>query len=69
MSRPTVLLLRRLRPLLDRTLDLDPAAREAFLAHLARQDPVNALEVARLLEVEPELDATHFLCPVPFEER
>jgi hypothetical protein len=68
MSRPTVLLLRRLRPLLDRTLDLDPAAREAFLARLAAEDPADAREVGALLAVEPELDAAHFLCPTPFEK-
>jgi len=62
LNRPTVLLLRRLRPLLDRTLDLDAAEREAFLARLAREAPGDASEVARLLAVEPALDAARFLC-------
>jgi hypothetical protein len=62
MTRPTVLLLSRLRPLLDRTLDLDPAEREAFLERLARQAPAEAREVAALLAAEPALDAAGFLC-------
>jgi hypothetical protein len=59
--RPTVLLLRRLRPLLDRTLDLDPGERAAFLARLAREEPADARELAALLVVEPALDAARFL--------
>jgi hypothetical protein len=65
MTRPTVLLLRRLRPLLDRTLDLDPEQREAFLARLARDEPSVAGEVAALLAVEPLLDAARFLSGGP----
>ena len=62
MTRPTVLLIRRLRPLLDRTLDLGPAAQAAFLERLAREDPADARELAALLAVEPALDAARFLC-------
>jgi hypothetical protein len=62
-----VLLLRRLRPLLDRTLDLGPAEREAFLERLAREAPGDAREVAALLAVEPALDAARFLCRTPAE--
>jgi hypothetical protein len=65
MSRPTVLLIRKLRPLLDRTLDLAPAEREAFLARLAREDPADAGELAALLAAEAELDAALFLCRSP----
>jgi hypothetical protein len=61
MTRPPVSLLRRLRPLLDRTLDLDPEEREAFLARLARDEPAVARELAALLAVEPVLDAARFL--------
>lgn len=61
MTRPTILLLKRLRPLLDLTLDLDPTEREAFLARLSRDEPTDALEVAALLAVEPALDAACFL--------
>lgn len=67
MTRPTVLLLRRLRPLLDRTLDLGPAEREAFLTRLAREAPGDAREVAALLAAEPALDAARFLCRIPEE--
>lgn len=59
---PTVLLLRRLRPLLDRTLDLNPAERDAYLERLAREAPDDAREVAALLAAEPVLDAARFLC-------
>jgi hypothetical protein len=62
MMRPTVLLLRRLRPLLDQALDLDPAEREDFLERLAREAPADAREVAALLAAEPVLDAARFLC-------
>jgi hypothetical protein len=51
--------------LLDRTLDLDPAEREAFLARLAREQPADARELAALLAAEPELDAARFLCRAP----
>ncbi|HUR93385.1 MAG TPA: hypothetical protein VMY76_02295 [Gemmatimonadales bacterium] len=61
MTRPTVFLIRRLRPLLDRTLDLGPEERLAFLERLARDEPADAREVAALLAVEPTLDAAHFL--------
>ena len=67
MTRPTVLLLSRLRPLLDRTLDLGAAERDAFLARLAREEPADAREVAALLAAEPVLDAARFLCRVPSE--
>jgi hypothetical protein len=67
VSRPTVLLLSQLRPLLDRTLDLGPEEREAFLARLAREAPGEAREVAALLAVEPALDAARFLCRRPVE--
>ena len=60
--RPTVLLLRRLRPLLDRALDLDPVEREDYLERLAREAPADAREVAALLAAEPALDAARFLC-------
>src|SRR5215210_8762858 len=64
MTRPTVLLIRRLRPLLDRTLDLSPEELEAFLERLARDEPADAQEVAALLAVEPALDAANFLSDV-----
>ena len=61
MTRPTALLLGRLRPLLDQVLDLGPAEREDFLALLARVAPGDASELAALLAVEAALDAAHFL--------
>jgi hypothetical protein len=57
-----VLLLHRLRPLLDRTLDLDAAELEAFLGGLAQEAPGDARELAALLAAEPALDAARFLC-------
>ena len=62
MMQPTVLLLKRLRPLLDRALDLNPAERDAYLERLARDAPADAREVAALLAAEPVLDAARFLC-------
>jgi hypothetical protein len=62
MTRPTVLLLNRLRWLLDQTLDLDAASLDAFLERLARDAPEDARELAALLAAEPELDAAQFLC-------
>lgn len=62
MTRSAVVLIQRLRPLLDRTLELDPAERAAFLARLARDAPDDARELAALLALEPSLDAARFLC-------
>ena len=62
VSRPTVLLLRRLRPLLDQVLDLEPPEQEAFLMRLAQERPDDAGEIAALLAMEPLLDTARFLC-------
>lgn len=41
---------RQLEELFDRALSLDPGAREAFLADLARSDPATQIELAALLQ-------------------
>jgi hypothetical protein len=69
MTPPSVLRLRRLRRLLDQTLDLGPAAREEFLARLAREEPAAAREVAALLALEPALDAASFLSGATVDRR
>jgi hypothetical protein len=54
-------LLRALAFLLDEALELQPAARAAWLAGVRAADPLHAEEVERLLEAEARLDAEHFL--------
>jgi serine/threonine protein kinase/tetratricopeptide (TPR) repeat protein len=54
-------LLRALHSLLDHALDLDLAAREAWLVQLRTEQPALAAEVEVLLATEAELDAQGFL--------
>ena len=51
----------RLRPLVDRALDLPAGERAAWLAELRQEDPAAARELESLLAAEPELDAAGFL--------
>jgi tetratricopeptide (TPR) repeat protein len=52
-----------LAALLKQALDLEPPAREAWLAQLRTQRPADAAELERLLTEEAALDAAAFLSP------
>jgi serine/threonine-protein kinase len=48
--------------LLKQALELDPAERDAWLARLRRDQPVQAAELEALLAEQPGLDSAGFLC-------
>jgi serine/threonine-protein kinase len=48
--------------LLKQALELDPAERDAWLARLRRDQPVQAAELDALLAEQPGLDSAGFLC-------
>jgi serine/threonine-protein kinase len=48
--------------LLRQALELDPAERDAWLARLRRDQPVQAAELEALLAEQPGLDSAGFLC-------
>src|SRR5919109_1310301 len=58
---PDIALLDTLRNLLDQALELEPPAREAWLAQLRQQDLRHAQELEALLVAEASLDAGGFL--------